>query len=258
MDERLDIPGTRATACSVRQLERLFAGELSGQDEEQLRRHVAGCARCGQQLAALEREASNMRRELPFERFEAAVLAKGSRAKPRRRVERALLALAAGLLAVALGGQLLSSSEGPSGRNALKGGAALELFVGGAGADPRPAKDGESLAPGERIRVGYQASGKRFLIVLSVDEAGAVTPLYPESGTSLPAEPGPGTHLLPDSLELTGSGLERIIGLFSDSPLSVAAATEAAARELERAGSVERMGSLPLEAEQSGRAVRKP
>ena len=43
----------------------------------------------------------------------------------------------------------------------------------------------EPLATGERVRIGYQAGAHRYVLSLSVDEHGEVTPLYPEEGASL-------------------------------------------------------------------------
>ena len=65
-----------------------------------------------------------------------------------------------------------------------------------------------------------------------------MTPLYPEQGASLtvPAGVPSATHFLPDSLELTGAGLERIIVLLSDQPIDVEVARQAARAAYDRAG----------------------
>ena len=44
----------------------------------------------------------------------------------------------------------------------------------------------EALARGERLRIGYQAGRPPYLLSLSIDDRGEVTPLYPERGPSLP------------------------------------------------------------------------
>ena len=258
MDEALSIPGMGGPqACSTRSLERLRAGELDAAEAEEVRAHAASCAQCGARLAGLEREAAEFKREVPFDRFESAVARKGRELKRRSWVAPMGLALAAGLAAIVVGGQLLYN--GGNRHNLIKGAyGVIELFVGGTGAAPRLAKNGETLLAGERVRVGYQTREHRYFLVFSVDEAGVATALYPESGPSLPVDKGPGTHLMPDSLELTGKGLEKVIALFSDEPLEVRTALAAASREFARAGSLERMQPLGLRAEESTIAVRKP
>ena len=66
-----------------------------------------------------------------------------------------------------------------------------------------------------------------------------MTPLYPEQGQSLPVPDGSAsaTRYLPDSLELTGTGAERIVVVLSDQPIDVETARRAARAALrQRAG----------------------
>ena len=119
----------------------------------------------------------------------------------------------------------------------------------------------EPLSAGERLRIGYQTGGHRYLLSLSIDEHGEVTPLYPEKGASLtvPAGVPSATHFLPDSLELTGAGLERIIVVLSDQPVDMQAARQAARAAYNRAGGD--LGHLPrldLPGEQFTRTFAKP
>ena len=88
-----------------------------------------------------------------------------------------------------------------------------------------------------------------------------MTPLYPEQGASLtvPAGVPSATHFLPDSLELTGAGLERIIVVLSDQPVDMAVARQAARAAYDRAGGD--LGHLPrleLPGEQFTRTFAKP
>jgi len=120
-----------------------------------------------------------------------------------------------------------------------KGGAGMIVRIAGAAGQRTAQVDApEPLAAGERLRLGYQSGGHRYLLALSIDEHGEVTPLYPERGSSLtvPAAVPSATHFLPDSLELTGAGLERIIVVLSDQPLEMEAAQRAARAAYERAG----------------------
>lgn len=262
MDESLDIPGLglRSPTCSHRSLERLCAGELAGDEAASVRAHASSCARCGAELAALESEAAAFKAEVPFEKFAAAVERKQSQRRRSKVAGPVSLALAAGIALILVWGPAKVLVGGQHGHHLTKGGSALELFVGGTGATARQAQDGEALAPGERVRVGYLAPDKPYVLVLSVDEAGVATALYPESGPSLAVDKGAGTHLMPDSLELTGAGQEKIIAVFSDRPIDMKVALEAASKEFARAGRLDRMADLPLpvRAEQSARTLKKP
>ena len=119
----------------------------------------------------------------------------------------------------------------------------------------------EPLSAGERLRIGYQTGGHRYLLSLSIDEHGEVTPLYPEQGSSLtvPAGVPSATHFLPDSLELTGTGLERIIVVLSDQPVDMEVARQAARAAYDRAGGdLGRLPRLELPGEQFTRTFAKP
>ncbi len=256
MDEVLAIPGTRTCRVSELTLRRLAAGELSGEAQAQVRGHLADCARCAKAFARMEREADAYFASVPFEAFAQAVKAKGRGQERRRWAGPAAVALAVAV-ALVLAAPLQAVLHAPSHSNRSKGDL-LEVYVGGAGAAPRIAHSGEALAPGERIRLGYHGAEGDYLLVLAVDESGAVTPVYPERGRSLKAEPGNQVHMLPDSVELTGQGFERLVALFSDQPLEVEAAREAARAEFSRARSLAAMAPLPLDAREQSLLLRKP
>ncbi len=113
----------------------------------------------------------------------------------------------------------------------------------------------EALARGERLRIGYQPGDHRYLLSLSIDDRGEVTPLYPERGPSLTVPDGShsATRFLPDSLELTGKGTERIIVVLSDQPIDVEAARRAARAAYQKAG---RQPGAHAHPRAAGRAVR--
>jgi hypothetical protein len=67
------------------------------------------------------------------------------------------------------------------------------------------------------------------------------------------------THFLPDSLELTGAGIERIIVVLSDQPIDVEVARKAARAAYDRAaGDLGRLSKLELPGEQFTRTFAKP
>ena len=119
----------------------------------------------------------------------------------------------------------------------------------------------EPLSAGERLRIGYQTGGHRYLLSLSIDEHGEVTPLYPEQGASLtvPAGVPSATHFLPDSLELTGAGLERIIVVLSRPADRRGGRAPGGARRLRSRGRRSRhLPRLELPGEQFTRTFAKP
>jgi hypothetical protein len=150
----------------------------------------------------------------------------------------------------------------PPHTNRLKGGATAELRIAGDDGSQRavPSGDTDTLQPGERVRVGYVAGSYRYVLALSVDEAGAVSPLYSESGMSLPVEPpGDKRHWLPESVEFTGSGDERVMVVLSERPLKVDEVVAAARRAWESArGKVAEMSTLGVDGDESHWLLHKP
>ena len=72
----------------------------------------------------------------------------------------------------------------------IKGGAGMTVRVAGAAGQRNARGRGDRAAgAGERVRIGYQRGGHRYLLSLSIDERGVVTPLYPEQGASLLSRP---------------------------------------------------------------------
>jgi hypothetical protein len=241
-------------------LRRLHAGELAGTESQQARTHVSACMECSRVLKGLETEQARFEAELPFERFEAGVerTLRGPSSVPSRpRLNGMLVAVAATVLLAVAVRPLLSQTP----TNRLKGGATAELRIGGDGMPQRPVAPGatETLAQGERVRIGYAAGEHRYVLAVSVDETGEVTALYPVMGPSLPVEAGAGTHWLPDSVAFSGAGLERVVVVLSDEPLEVEAVLEAARRGWESAGrNVTTLSSLGVEGEELHWLLRKP
>jgi hypothetical protein len=85
----------------------------------------------------------------------------------------------------------------------------------------------EILEPGDRVRFGYRTADPRYLVAVSVDDGGEVTLLYPESGPALAVAPTAETTYLPDSLEFTGAGREKIFLFLARKPFDSAAAKQA-------------------------------
>jgi hypothetical protein len=243
-------------------LRRLHAGELSGPEGQEARTHAAGCEACQKVLKGFTEAQSHFEAAVPFERLATRVEQRVERPAPtaRPRFNGFLVAVAATVLVAVVVRPLLSESPSPA--NRTKGGAVAELRIGGEGGEAqRVASPGavEPLAPGERLRLGYTAGPQRYVLAVSVDEAGEVSALYPEAGQSLAVEAGAGMHWLPDSQELTGSGLERVVVVLSEQPLEVEAVRAAALRAFEASGrSVAAMPALGVGGEETHWVLRKP
>lgn len=117
----------------------------------------------------------------------------------------------------------------------------------------------ELVATGERLRIGIQPGSHSYYFVVSVDERGRVTPLYPEFGTSLDLPPASSLQFLPDAIELTGRGQERLIVFLTDVPIELDEIQRAVASALSRSGgSLSRMPKLAVAGEQFHRLFLKP
>jgi hypothetical protein len=247
-------------------LRRRRAGEELGAEGPAIEAHAAGCPECRARLRALDDEQRRFEQEISFDRFAAGVerAARTPRVAPRRpsvptRVWAPVLAMAAGVALVVTLGPFGEKRE----TNRTKGGAGMIVRVAGSDGQRSARVDGtEALARGEKLRLGYQPGGHRYLLSLSIDDRGTVTPIYPEQGRSLAIpESGPAgaTRFLPDSMELTGKGVERIVVLLSDEPIDVEAAVRVARAAYDRAGGdLLRLPPLGLSGEEFSRTFSKP
>jgi hypothetical protein len=243
-------------------LRRRQAGETLTSDEET---HAAACPECRARGRTLDDEQRRFEQEISFDRFAAGVerAARGDRAARRRPGLVRLWMMAPVLAAAAAVAAAITFAPGELQPNRIKGGAGITVRVAGATGPQRTAAVSapEALARGERVRIGYEPGAHRFLLALSIDDHGAVTPLYPEAGRSLPAAraAGGGVRYLPDGIELTGAGAERLVVILSDQPLEVEAARRAARLAYDRAkGDLLHLPPLDLPGEQFQRTFLKP
>ena len=95
---------------------------------------------------------------------------------------------------------------------------------------------GSTVHPGDRIQLRYSTPEHPWLVVVSLDSRGAVTPFYDDAGRSLAISPGVG-RLLEGSIELDDAlGPERLIGCFSEEPLATDRVVAAGRAALAAAG----------------------
>jgi hypothetical protein len=209
-------------------LRRLRAGEFSTEQSVEVEQHVSSCGVCRTKLRGLVEEQRTFEREIPFERFAGGV--ERARRVPRPGPHHVWTLGFAGLLAAAAVAVFFVRGPNHS-RNAIKGSSveATVRIASPSGAAQRIAPPGshEVLDPGDRIRLGYKTVDPRFLAAVSVDEQGEVTPLYPEAGPALSVTPTQDTTYLPDSIEFTGAGRERVFLFLARSPFDSQAAKQA-------------------------------
>jgi hypothetical protein len=252
------------------QLRRFRLGELAIEAQAAVARHTAECPGCRARLETLDAEQRAFSNEIPFARFAGGVERAARVPRAVTSSSRRWLVGSTGLLAAAAAALLLVrpgdrpadltiASDGTGtrnnafdlpGRNRRKGGAPPgNIRIAGAdGTTQRSVGSGAtvSLAPGDRLRLGYRTGAAAHLVALSIDEAGQVTALYPERGPGLAIPParttGPAdVSYLPDSLELTGRGRERVYLILAPRPFTVEAAAAAVRAAHAAAGDLYKM-----------------
>jgi len=242
-------------------LRRHRSGEAVAGERAAIAAHTSACSDCRARLVAFDDEQRRFEQAISFDRFAAGV-ERAARGPRRRGRSVPVVALVAPMLAVAAAIALTVSFRPRAPENRIKGGAGMTVRIAGAtGQRDARGSGAEPLARGDRLRVGYAAGDHRYVLALSVDDLGAVTPLYPESGSSLPVADGApsATRYLPDSVELTGAGLERVVVVLSDEPIEVEAARRAARAAFDRAdGDVTHLSPLGLAGEEFSRIFAKP
>jgi hypothetical protein len=250
-------------------LRRFFAGELGEVERPAIEAHAGGCARCRTRLKEFGDEQRRFEQDISFDRFAAGV--ERATRTPRRvpapkgataRWGFPALGLAAAMALTLTFAPMLR--PGSPGANRIKGGGSITVQIAGTGAGPQRAAATaapETLSPGERVRIGYQPGGHRYVTSLSIDDQGEVTPLYPEAGRSLLVGKGAAaaTRYLPDSVEFTGKGKEVLLVVLSDQSLEVEAVKNAARAAFQKAGGdLARLPALDVPGEQFQRTFVKP
>ena len=187
------------------------AGEFAAEACAEVERHLASCPACRAKLRVLVEEQRSFEREISFERFAGGV--ERAQRVPRQRPRRAWAFGLSGVVAAAAVALFLVRVSTP-GHNRSKGSSveATARIAATSGSVQRSAPPGsqEMLEPGDRVRLGYKTVDPRYLAALSIDDSGEVTPLYPEAGPAFAVSVALETIYLPDSLEFTGAGRERV------------------------------------------------
>jgi hypothetical protein len=234
-------------------LRRFRLGELPAGEQDEIVRHTTDCGPCRARLKTIEDEQRHFERELSFERFAGGVerARRVPRVYPRRAWTVAAVGFAAAAaLVVVVRPAAREDAADAHGWNRIKGSASALLRIRGADGRTQRSIDAgrsEALRPGEQVLLGYKSPEAAHLVAVSIDEAGAVTPLYPAAGAALPVEARPDLRYMPDSLEFTGHGRERVFLLLSERPLAVDEVTRAVRDAHARAGDLGALASVPVE-----------
>jgi len=247
------------------ELRRYFIGERS---DECTTDHLEDCELCRGRIHKLVEEEGRFSKQIPYARFAQGVEEKlrqqaggsSSGGLARLRWVAPLFATAASiavLVAVGMQGSFGKDAQAPvaaisaGSGSRTKGGAQVDLYVGREGAASRVAASREILSEHDRVRIAYRPGGWRYLAIISIDQSGRISALYPIEGESLPVDPSDRqTRVLPDSLSFDGEGLERVVILFSDAPLLMGEIQRAAHEAfLAARGDLEKLGKLTLPVE---------
>jgi hypothetical protein len=213
-------------------LERLLAEDLGPEDAIAVEQHLGRCETCKAELAALEADDEAFRAEVPYaaSRIEHERRREAKTARPiRLRLWLPGLATAAAVAGVVLWTAVPHSPGEPGTR--IKGGpTALTFAVLDAG-DLRPGIAGETLKPGTRLQLSYEAGDNTHIAVVGLDAAGTTSRYLPEHGSTLVPLPGGAKGDLPFSLTLDETlGAERFIAVFADHAAPIEGLLHAAAK----------------------------
>jgi hypothetical protein len=226
---------TSAADVAVRdwELERYRLGELSREQRERIDVLLAADAGLRARLADLDAADVALLAQCPPKVFAAQVREREQRvgARPWTHHPRLVLGWAGAAAAVVLvAGVFLASRETqkPGDGDRIKGLRPHVLLF------RKTAEGAERLAPTSRVRardviqVVYQAAGRRFGVIVSVDARGVVTRHLPATGTQS-AELQPGTVALPAAYQLDDAPRWECFYLVtSNAPFDVAVVVDAA------------------------------
>ena len=184
--------------------DRFLLGELPAAAAEEVRAHLAGCARC---TACLE----SLRPREPLPPLRVVAL------RPWRW---ARMAAAGAGIAAAAALLLVLRAPAPALERSKGSGFALAMYVQHGGA-VRRAAPGEPVAPGDAVRFSITAPSAGFVAVLSVDPLRRASVYFPLGERAAPIQAG--TDLaLPQGTRLDATvGDEQLTALFCAAPVAL-------------------------------------
>jgi hypothetical protein len=218
------------------QLERYLLDELPPRELAEVRDALAASATLRERLADLRRSNEAVLGQHPPAAVAAGLRERLARApRERSRPLRPLLAFATAGALVAVAAVFVHRQDAPPPPppdvTRVKGVRPYLILY-------RKAGDVQQLAPGAMVRrsdllqVAYQAAGRRYGVIVSIDGAGAVTRHLPTAGEAAPALQAGGPVPLAGSYELDDApGFERFVLVTADAPFAVEDVIAAARRQ---------------------------
>jgi hypothetical protein len=201
--------------------------------------HLAGCERCRLRVARMEREGEEFRRFVLPATLDA-VLERNAPDRRKRWVWMLGIAPVAAAAALILA---IRPSGPPEGYVGEKGGMSLVAYLGAPGG-ARMVLDGQAVQPAAAVRFSLTPAGRCNLWVVSVDESGQISRIYPTDGDG--GAPVSKQGALPGGAVLDGrAGLERFYAVCSPGPLRYADLTKSVRASVRGAGDVRKGPALP-------------
>ncbi len=219
-------------------LERYRLGELPEAEAQAVRDALEADPRLRERLAQLENSDRAILEERPVAQVAVAIERRLAEREPGRRALVPVLALSAALVVASA---LLAPrlTHGPGGDRTKGGGPSLLLFRKGPSGGVERLDAGAVAHAADVLQVAYQAGGRRYGVILSIDGRGVVTRHYPASGDEAAPLQSGGPGLLPSAYRLDDAPqLERFYLVAGDAPFALApivAAAESAGRDPRRA-----------------------
>ena len=214
-------------------LERYRLKELPPDEAARLEDRIRHDEPLRRRLEALDRSDEDIRRSGVLDRLSERV----PHSQPvRRRLDSfgAVPAALAALAVVALIAVLSIEAPTPGGTNAADSSDRIKGLTPSLAVYRRTAEGSETLAdgavarPGDLLRIGYRAAGKRYGAILSIDGRGAVTIHLPPQADRAAALKGDATVLLDQAYELDDApAWERFYFVTADAPFAVAPVVDA-------------------------------
>jgi hypothetical protein len=205
--------------------------------------HLLNCALCAARKRVLLKERASYLTLHPSEAFVTAAVRSAEQQRKRRffagklvrsgLVERRVwtgLGLAASafvLLVLLTRSGSITPTTISTDKVRYKGSEAFEVYVRHSGSDFK-LRDGAALSPGDQLAFLYVISRPRYLLLVSIDDAGVITRYFPGNNESAARPLATGRAQLPVGIELDARrGQERLVAVFSSDPIDETNARQA-------------------------------
>jgi hypothetical protein len=237
-------------------LDRLRTGELVGSSEgDHAAAHLDTCQRCRSRVSEMDAVVA------PALDFGTASASRQSAPKPRRawRMRAAWIVpvlAAAALVVLVPRWKAGERSKGPSAHDRAT--PELRVLAKRGNAEVFRVAPGGALAPKDLVRFEVLVPEDAYVLVISLDSDGAVTPFAPDTGNALAVRGGK-PQLLDGAVELGDNlGPERMMLLSCSRPVAIAEAVAAGRTALERShGHIESVRDLDLPCTQTSFWIQK-